>query len=84
MLADLQVNSWIHRVVCGGEVVAECLTCLTPGGKVWVWDVAESLFCVLGQDTVPLFTQDYKGVKVNCQESWQDVAGRGGGGDGPM
>ena len=39
------------------EVVAECLTCSTPGGKVWVWDVAESLFCVLGQDTVPLFTQ---------------------------
>ena len=38
-------------------MVAECLTCLTPGGKVWVWDVAESLFCVLGQDTVPLFTQ---------------------------
>ena len=63
------------------EVVAECLTCSTPGGKVWVWDVAESLFCVLGQDTVPLFTQGQGELSGKLTKFLQ---GGGGGGDGPM
>ena len=57
-------------MICGGDVVALWLVCWTLDPEVRVQALAGSLCCVLGQDTtltVPLSSQEYKWVPVNCQ-----------------
>lgn len=52
---------------------------LTPGGEVWVWDLARSLCCVIGQNTFfsqcltpPRNVNEYQGI---VREDWWNAGG---------